>query len=154
MDPSLHLCSERWAIQLLCCTNYIWARWTEHHIDLYHVVSVLACVCMLRCMFITNIVTVSAPVSLQEYGDSYEDAAYDMQPLNCSTTESIKGGQVTYSQVKHNTLDSGAEMIGWFASRQKMQLFCKKHQTFSRSSLTKVRIWCFSLFKLFLELVC
>lgn len=67
---------------------------------------------MLRCMFITNIVTVSAPVSLQEYGDSYEDAAYDMQPLNCSTTESIKGGQVTYSQVKHNTLDSGAEMIG------------------------------------------
>lgn len=74
--------------------------------------SVLACVCMLRCMFITNIVTVSAPVSLQEYGDSYEDAAYDMQPLNCSTTESIKGGQVTYSQVKHNTLDSRAEMIG------------------------------------------
>ena len=65
------------------------------------------CVCMLRCMFITfDTVTVSAPVSLQGYEDSYEYAAYDMQPLNCSTTESIKGGHVTYSQVKNNTLDT------------------------------------------------
>ncbi|KAM9359019.1 complement C2 [Symphorus nematophorus] len=39
-------------------------------------------------------------VSLQEYDEfNYEDEAYeDPQPLNCSTTESIKNGHVTYSQ--------------------------------------------------------
>lgn len=36
-------------------------------------------------------------VSLQEY--SYDDETYeDPQPLSCSTTENIKGGNVTYSQ--------------------------------------------------------
>ncbi|XP_072249057.1 complement C2 [Leuresthes tenuis] len=39
-------------------------------------------------------------VSLQEYNYDYEEEAgyEDAQPLNCSTTESIKGGSVTYSQ--------------------------------------------------------
>ncbi|XP_061574969.1 complement C2 isoform X2 [Cololabis saira] len=37
--------------------------------------------------------------SLQESDYDYEDEAYDdLQALNCSTTESIKGGHVTYSQ--------------------------------------------------------
>ncbi|XP_070827162.1 complement C2 [Chaetodon trifascialis] len=37
--------------------------------------------------------------SVQEYEYNYEDEAYeDPQPLNCSTTESIKNGHVTYSQ--------------------------------------------------------
>ncbi|XP_034089092.1 complement C2 [Gymnodraco acuticeps] len=36
-------------------------------------------------------------VSLQEY--NYDDETYeDLQPLSCSTTENIKGGNVTYSQ--------------------------------------------------------
>ncbi|KAM8769439.1 complement factor B [Acanthopagrus schlegelii] len=42
--------------------------------------------------------TSAQKASLQGYEDSYEYAAYDMQPVNCSTTESIKGGHVTYSQ--------------------------------------------------------
>ncbi|XP_070685685.1 complement C2 [Pempheris klunzingeri] len=38
-------------------------------------------------------------VSLQEYDDIYEDEIYeDPQPTNCSTTETIKGGHVTYSE--------------------------------------------------------
>ncbi|XP_042342151.1 complement C2 [Plectropomus leopardus] len=36
-------------------------------------------------------------VSLQEY-EYYDETYEDPQPLNCSTTESIKGGHVTYSQ--------------------------------------------------------
>lgn len=53
--------------------------------------------------------TVCAPVSLQE--DEYDYSDYETyeesQPLNCSTAESIKGGHVTYSQVKiiHRTLE-------------------------------------------------
>lgn len=36
---------------------------------------------------------------LQDYDYTYEDADYeDQQPLNCSVTESIKGGRVSYSQ--------------------------------------------------------
>uniref|UniRef100_A0A8C9ZPJ9 C3/C5 convertase n=1 Tax=Sander lucioperca TaxID=283035 RepID=A0A8C9ZPJ9_SANLU len=58
------------------------------------------CMCTLfacACMLITNTFTVCVPVSLQDY--NYEDEIYeDPQPLNCSTTESIKGGHVTYSQ--------------------------------------------------------
>ncbi|XP_039987709.1 complement C2 [Xiphias gladius] len=37
-------------------------------------------------------------VSLQEEEYYYEELYIDPQPLNCSTTESIKGGNVTYSQ--------------------------------------------------------
>ncbi|XP_044057275.1 complement C2 [Siniperca chuatsi] len=40
-------------------------------------------------------------VSLQDYNDEYDydhETYEDPQPLNCSTTESIKGGHVTYSQ--------------------------------------------------------
>lgn len=50
------------------------------------------------CVFTTFVLTLSAPVSMVEvvYDDEYDDP----QPLNCSTTESIKGGHVTYSQVK------------------------------------------------------
>uniref|UniRef100_A0A3Q3F848 C3/C5 convertase n=1 Tax=Labrus bergylta TaxID=56723 RepID=A0A3Q3F848_9LABR len=48
-------------------------------------------------MFITTTLTVCAPVFLQE--SEYDYGTYkDLQPLNCSTTESIKGGHVTYSQ--------------------------------------------------------
>uniref|UniRef100_A0A7N8WNE2 C3/C5 convertase n=1 Tax=Mastacembelus armatus TaxID=205130 RepID=A0A7N8WNE2_9TELE len=58
-----------------------------------------ACTVIL-CVFITNSCVVFAPVSLQEDYD-YEYVTYDYpQPLNCSTTESIKGGHVSYSQVK------------------------------------------------------
>lgn len=70
--------------------------------------AVMTCVCVplwlvrarKRCVFIVNTVTVCAPVSLLQYDyDDYE--TYEApQPLNCSTTESIKGGNVTYSQVK------------------------------------------------------
>ncbi|KAM8905021.1 complement C2 isoform 9-T10 [Spinachia spinachia] len=42
-------------------------------------------------------IKVCAPASPQEFG--YGDGTYeDSQPLNCSTTESIRGGRVTYSQ--------------------------------------------------------
>ncbi|XP_041664580.1 complement C2 [Cheilinus undulatus] len=37
-------------------------------------------------------------VFLQEYGDDYYEAYDDPEPLNCSTTETIRGGHVTYSQ--------------------------------------------------------
>lgn len=41
-------------------------------------------------------------MSLKDYEYNDEDETYDdPQPLNCSTTESIKGGHVTYSQVKN-----------------------------------------------------
>lgn len=59
-----------------------------------------ACVCVQRCLFVSNTFTVCAPVSLQEDEYNYEDDAYDPQPLECSTTETIKGGHVTYSKVK------------------------------------------------------
>lgn len=46
---------------------------------------------------------VCAPVVLQEEYN-YEDVVYeDSEPLNCSTTESIRGGHVTYSQVNKET---------------------------------------------------
>lgn len=52
--------------------------------------------CVQRC----NTFIVCALVSLQEEEYYYEELYIDPQPLNCSTTESIKGGNVTYSQVK------------------------------------------------------
>lgn len=61
---------------------------------------------------ITN--AVCAPVSLQDI--LYDDEEYEMyddsRPLNCSTTESIKGGHVTYSKVKHKTLHLPATTMG------------------------------------------
>lgn len=50
-------------------------------------------------LFTFNTLTTCAPVCLQEYEYDYEDYE-ELQPLNCSTTETIKNGQVTYSQVK------------------------------------------------------
>lgn len=51
---------------------------------------------------------VCAPVSLQDVLYSYEDYDDEMyedsQPLNCSTSESIKHGHVTYSKVKNKRL--------------------------------------------------
>lgn len=43
--------------------------------------------------------TLCAPAVLQEsdYDDETDD--YYQEPLNCSTTEGIRGGHVTYSQV-------------------------------------------------------
>lgn len=40
---------------------------------------------------------------LQEYSYDYEDYE-DSPPLNCSTAEAIKGGHVTYSQVRESIL--------------------------------------------------
>lgn len=48
-----------------------------------------------------NSFIICAAVSLQGEVYDYEDETYeDPQPLNCSTTESIRGGHVTYSEVK------------------------------------------------------
>ncbi len=60
-----------------------------------------AYVCMKRHISIAN-TTVCAPVFLQDYDDYYE-AYDDPKPLNCSTTETIGDGHVTYSQVKKKT---------------------------------------------------
>lgn len=49
----------------------------------------------------SNSFIICAAVALQEEEYDYEDETYNYpQPLNCSTTESIKGGHVEYSQVK------------------------------------------------------
>lgn len=98
MAPTLLLCPGGWALQFYCTFEYDYIKfiWIETIWLCWHM-----CMCTLfacACMLITNTFTVCVPVSLQDY--NYEDEIYeDPQPLNCSTTESIKGGHVTYSQV-------------------------------------------------------
>lgn len=41
---------------------------------------------------------------LQEYASNYDYEYGELPPLNCSTTEAIKGGRVTYSQVWESIL--------------------------------------------------
>lgn len=93
MDPTRHLCPGGWAFQF--CVAF-----TVHLSMIYDVFVWIQCLCWH--MFITNTLTVCAPVSLQESEFNYgeEETYEDPQPLNCSTTESIKGGHVTYSQVQ------------------------------------------------------
>lgn len=52
--------------------------------------------------------------SLQDYG--YDDEEYEdwtRGPVNCSTTEAIKGGHVTYSQVKDVNVFFNTQFINW-----------------------------------------
>lgn len=60
-------------------------------------------------MTFSNIFTIFFLASLQQEDYDYGDEAYyDLQPLNCSTTESIKGGHVSYSQVQIDSITAVA----------------------------------------------
>lgn len=107
-DPTLHLCPGGWALICVLHLLYIWVWLRQIYMDSYHMAvwrmclcTPFVCPCIQRCMFIPDTFTVCTPVSLQAYEYDYGDETYeDPQPLNCSTTESIKDGHVTYSQVK------------------------------------------------------
>ena len=62
------------------------------------------CVCVCVCMCVCMRACVRVCVCVQEcqlvLADYYDDYYEDSQPVNCSTAETIRGGNVSYSEVK------------------------------------------------------
>lgn len=81
------------------------------HLIVSDVCGLVPHVCVQSCMFVTHSFTACALGSLQKTDYDYVYETYDdEEPVNCSVTESIKGGHVTYSKVTKVICAPGGEV--------------------------------------------